>query len=109
MTKPIVLSVTKFNAGSVYNVVPDDVTIAGTIRYFHQDVIDIAEARMRELCAGMATAYGIEIEVDIRMTSSARSVPRFLASSLVACGLRQSKGIALIIADWICCDDHDTE
>ncbi len=65
-TKPIVLSVTKFNAGSAYNVVPDTATIAGTIRYFHEDVIDMAEARMRELCAGMATAYGIEIEVDIR-------------------------------------------
>jgi len=65
-TKPIVLSVTKFNAGSAYNVVPDTATIAGTIRYFHQDVIEMAEARMRELCAGMASAYGIEIEVDIR-------------------------------------------
>ncbi|NUH67176.1 amidohydrolase [Sulfitobacter sp. S0837] len=65
-TKPIVLSVTKFNAGSAYNVVPDTATIAGTIRYFHEDVIEMAEARMRELCAGMATAYGIEIEVDIR-------------------------------------------
>ncbi|SDG38390.1 M20 aminoacylase family protein [Sulfitobacter delicatus] len=65
-TKPIVLSVTKFNAGSAYNVVPDAATIAGTIRYFHQDVIEMAEARMRELCAGMASAYGIEIEVDIR-------------------------------------------
>ena len=65
-TKPIVLSVTKFNAGSAYNVVPDTATIAGTIRFFHQDVIEMAEARMRELCAGMATAYGIEIAVDIR-------------------------------------------
>ncbi|MFG6559819.1 M20 aminoacylase family protein [Sulfitobacter sp. 1A15299] len=65
-TKPIVLSVTKFNAGSAYNVVPDTASIAGTIRYFHEDVIEMAETRMRELCAGLATAYGIEIEVDIR-------------------------------------------
>ncbi|WP_411976000.1 M20 aminoacylase family protein [Sulfitobacter faviae] len=65
-TKPIVLSVTKFNAGSAYNVVPDTASIAGTIRYFHEDMIEMAEARMRDLCAGMATAYGIEIEVDIR-------------------------------------------
>ena len=65
-TKPIVLSVTKFNAGSAYNAVPDAATIAGTIRYFHQDVIEMAEDRIRTLCAGMATAYGIEIEVDIR-------------------------------------------
>ncbi len=65
-TKPIVLSVTKFNAGTAYNVVPGSAVIAGTIRYFHDDVISIAEARIRELCAGMALAYGVGIDVDIR-------------------------------------------
>ena len=65
-TKPIVLSVTKFNAGSAYNVVPDDASLAGTIRYFHQDVADLADTRIRELCAGMANAYGVEISVDLR-------------------------------------------
>ena len=65
-TKPIVLSVTRFQAGSAYNVVPGSAQIAGTIRYFHQDVIEMAQARMRELCAGMAQAYGVEIEVDLR-------------------------------------------
>ncbi len=65
-TKPIVLSVTKFNAGSAYNVVPDSATIAGTIRYFHDDVSDMADTRIRELCAGMAQAYGVEITVDLR-------------------------------------------
>ena len=65
-TKPIVLSVTTFNAGSAYNVVPGSATITGTVRYFHDDVIDMASTRIRELCAGLAQAYGIEIEVDIR-------------------------------------------
>ncbi len=65
-TKPIVLSVTRFNAGSAYNVVPGSAAIAGTIRYFHDDVIAMAEARMRELCAGMALAYGVKIDVELR-------------------------------------------
>ncbi|MBK0328024.1 amidohydrolase [Rhodobacteraceae bacterium F11138] len=65
-TKPVVLSVTTFNAGSAYNVVPDTATISGTIRYFHDDVSEMADARIRELCAGMAQAYGIEISVDLR-------------------------------------------
>ena len=65
-TKPIVLSVTKFNAGSAYNVVPGSATIAGTIRYFHDDVIAMAEARIRELCAGMALGYGVDIDVELR-------------------------------------------
>mgnify|MGYP003675612534 CR=1 FL=1 len=61
-----VLSVTQLHAGSAYNVVPDTATLAGTIRYFKQDVCDLAEARMRELCAGFALAYGVEIEIDLR-------------------------------------------
>ena len=65
-TKPLVLSVTKFQAGSAYNVVSDSATIAGTIRYFHSDVIEMAEARMQELCAGLAAAYGVTIEVALR-------------------------------------------
>ncbi|MGJ8544754.1 MAG: M20 aminoacylase family protein [Sulfitobacter sp.] len=65
-TKPVVLSVTKFNAGSAYNVVPDTATIAGTIRYFHDEVIELAETRIRDLCAGMSQAYGVEISVDLR-------------------------------------------
>jgi hippurate hydrolase len=65
-TKPLVLSVTKFNSGSAYNVVPGAATIAGTIRYFHDDVIEMAESRMRALCEGMALAYGVKIDVDLR-------------------------------------------
>ncbi len=65
-TKPVVLSVTKFNSGSAYNVVPDTATISGTIRYFHDEVSQMADTRIRELCAGMAQAYGVEISVDLR-------------------------------------------
>jgi hippurate hydrolase len=65
-TKPIVLSVTKFNAGSAYNVVPDVAMVSGTIRYFHDDVSDMADTRIRDLCAGMAQAYEVEIAVELR-------------------------------------------
>ena len=51
-----VLSVTQIHSGSAYNIVPDTASMAGTIRYFKQDVCDLAEQRMRELCAGFATA-----------------------------------------------------
>ncbi|MEH6645253.1 M20 aminoacylase family protein [Sulfitobacter sp.] len=61
-----VLSVTQIHSGSAYNVVPDTATLAGTIRYFKQEVCDLAEQRMRELCAGFATAYGVDISVDHR-------------------------------------------
>lgn len=61
-----VLSVTQIHAGSAYNVVPDTATLAGTIRYFKDEVIELAERRMRELCAGFELSYGVTINVDLR-------------------------------------------
>ncbi len=61
-----VLSVTQIHAGSAYNIVPETAHLCGTIRYFKDEVCEIAERRMKELCAGMAHAYGVEINVDLR-------------------------------------------
>lgn len=61
-----VLSVTQIHSGSAYNVVPDTASLAGTIRYFKDDVCEMAETRMRELCDGFATAYGVNINIDLR-------------------------------------------
>ena len=61
-----VLSVTQLHAGSAYNVVPDTATLAGTIRYFKDEVCELVETRMRELCDGFAKAYGVEINIDLR-------------------------------------------
>lgn len=61
-----VLSVTQLHAGSAYNIVPDTATLAGTIRYFKDEVRDLAESRMRELCDGFAKAYSVEIRIDLR-------------------------------------------
>lgn len=63
---PIVLSVTQIHAGAAYNVIPEDAMLAGTVRYFDDATAELVSQRMRELCAGYATAYGAEIEIDIR-------------------------------------------
>jgi len=61
-----VLSVTEIHSGSAYNIVPDTARLAGTIRYFSDEVRDLAEARMQELCDGIALAYSVEIKLDLR-------------------------------------------
>ena len=61
-----VLSVTQLHSGSAYNIVPDTAELAGTIRYFKDEVCELAETRMRELCEGFAKAYGVEIRIDLR-------------------------------------------
>lgn len=65
-TEACVVSCTQFHTGSAYNIVPEVATITGTIRYFEQRVCDLAESRLREICAGIAAGYGITVDVDIR-------------------------------------------
>lgn len=65
-TEPLVLSVTQIHGGAAYNVIPQEVTVSGTMRFFNPDVAAMVRQRMRDLAAGMAQAYGVEIAVDIR-------------------------------------------
>lgn len=64
--KSAVVSITKFNAGSAYNVIPETAHLAGTIRIFDDEIRVLVSKRMREICAGFAAAYGAKIDVDIR-------------------------------------------
>lgn len=61
-----VLSVTQLHAGAAYNVVPDTATLAGTIRYFKDEVYELAAARLQSLCNGMALAHEVEIRLELR-------------------------------------------
>lgn len=65
-TDACVISVTQIHAGSAYNVVPETATLAGTIRYFKDEVRDLAEDRMAAICKGAEAAYGVKIEFDSR-------------------------------------------
>lgn len=61
-----VISITQLHAGSAYNVIPETAELSGTIRYFDDAVGDLTAQRVREIAAGMAAAYGVTIDVDIR-------------------------------------------
>ena len=65
-TDPIVLSVTQIHAGAAYNVIPAEATVSGTMRFFDPELAQMVRGRMRTLAAGMAQAYDVEIELDIR-------------------------------------------
>jgi hippurate hydrolase len=61
-----VLSVTKVQAGSAYNIVPDQATLAGTVRYLDREVSDQIQARIRAIGAGIAAAFAVDVEVEFR-------------------------------------------
>lgn len=57
-----VISVTQINAGETTNVIPNTCKLAGTVRTFSFDVLDMIEARMRELSEHITTAFGMSVE-----------------------------------------------
>jgi amidohydrolase len=69
-SEPAVLSITQIHAGSAYNVIPGEAKLCGTVRAFSDEVRVLIRERMRAICAGMATAFQVEIDADIRDTFS---------------------------------------
>ena len=62
--KSVVVSVTKFHAGDAYNVIPEEVALAGTVRTLDRDVAATAEKRIRAICAGIGSTFGVTVEFD---------------------------------------------
>ena len=62
----VVVSVTKFNAGSAYNVIPEHVDLAGTVRSLKNEVAALAEERMRSICEGIGRASNAAVTMDFR-------------------------------------------
>ena len=60
----VVLTITQFNAGTALNIIPETATLAGTIRTLSHDVRAFAVKRLHEICAGVALAHNIEINVN---------------------------------------------
>ena len=59
----LVVSVTKFHAGDVFNVIPETAELAGTVRTLSREMRDVAEMRIRETVEGVAKALGGEAEL----------------------------------------------
>jgi len=62
----VVVSVTKISGGDAYNVIPEHVDLAGTVRALKMEAMSTAEERMRTICAGIAQANGAEINFRFR-------------------------------------------
>ncbi|OYX44648.1 MAG: amidohydrolase [Rhodobacterales bacterium 32-67-9] len=65
-THAAVVSVTEFHAGSAYNVIPAQATLRGTFRFMETAAGDLIEARLRQVCAGLAVTHEVRIDVDVR-------------------------------------------
>ena len=56
----VVVSLTQFHSGSAFNIIPATARLNGTVRTFRREVEEMVERRMREICAGVGAAMGVE-------------------------------------------------
>lgn len=61
-----VLSVTCFNAGSAFNVIPDKAEIKGTVRTFSTEVDATIARRMHEICSSVCSALNVGCRVSYK-------------------------------------------
>ena len=61
---PAVITVGAFNAGTTFNVIPDEAHMKGTVRAFDADVRKSMPERMERILAGLASAMRFEYEFD---------------------------------------------
>ncbi|WP_295959439.1 M20 aminoacylase family protein [Rhodoferax sp.] len=65
--KPIdagVVSVTMVHGGSATNIVPDSMELQGTVRTFTLEVLDLIEARMRQIADSLCEAFGARCDFE---------------------------------------------
>lgn len=60
--KPAVLSCCSIKSGETYNVIPDNLTIQGTIRTFDEDLTEIILTKMDSIIKGITESYGAQYE-----------------------------------------------
>ncbi|HAW96758.1 MAG TPA: amidohydrolase [Phycisphaerales bacterium] len=53
-----VISITKMTAGDAFNVIPDTVSLGGTVRSLRPETQDLLESRIAETVEGIAAAHG---------------------------------------------------
>lgn len=63
-----VLSVTQIHSGDAYNVIPQFATLAGTVRAFSDETMQLIEKNMTRIVQNLATAMGATATVDFRVT-----------------------------------------
>jgi len=59
-----VVSITEFHAGSAQNIIAHEAKLTASIRTTTPEMRDMVERRFKEICAGVAATFGVDIDVD---------------------------------------------
>jgi amidohydrolase len=60
--QPVVVSITMIHGGRIHNIIPDDVTLAGTVRTLDFGTQQLVKERLAEVCEATARLFGATVE-----------------------------------------------
>jgi amidohydrolase len=60
--KPAVVSFGTIEGGTIYNIIPSEVILTGTVRSFESEIKDIAKKRIEEIAVGTTKAMGATVD-----------------------------------------------
>jgi len=61
--KPCVVSFGTIEGGTIYNIIPAEVKLTGTVRTFDPDIKELTKKRLKEIAEGTAQTYGATVEL----------------------------------------------
>ncbi len=63
--QPAVISVTQFQGGTALNIIPDEVTLGGTVRTYDAELRNLIIGRMKTIIEGVSASLGCAAEFEI--------------------------------------------
>ena len=63
--QPAVISVTQFQGGTALNIIPDEITLGGTVRTYDAELRNLIIGRMRTIIEGVSASLGCAAEFEI--------------------------------------------
>ena len=61
----LVVSITQIHGGTTHNIIPDEVTLSGTMRYLERETGEMAKKRFSEIVNGVASAHGCDVSITL--------------------------------------------
>jgi len=60
-----VISVTQFQGGTSFNIIPDEVALSGTVRTFETELHELVLQRMRAVIEGVSASLGCQAKIEV--------------------------------------------
>ena len=97
--EPVVVTIGSIHGGDAFNVIPDKVSLRGTVRGFSEAVLGTVEEAVRAIAKGIEIATGTRIEVSWKL-STRPTVNETRVAAMARQASSRVAGLATILTDY---------